>query len=126
MATLVQLGSTQLKGDRCVFILVEDDQLVAIAGLHVDDLLVAGSQTSQNFLESGKPVSLNLPAASYIKQRPDNSIPRRSTLTASDRWIEEITIDKSRSRKAVLSPEEDSALRGALGTISWRSMQSAL
>ena len=52
MATLVQLGSTQLKGDRCVFILVEDDQLVAIAGLHVDDLLVAGSQTSQNFLES--------------------------------------------------------------------------
>ena len=135
VATLVRLGWKQLKGDRCVFILMEDDQLVAIAGLHVDDFLVAGSQTSQKFLESEQELLKAFRwgkwqtgefefAGCELKQLPDNSV-ILSQEKYAERWMEEITIDKSRSRKAVLTPEETSALRGALGTISWRSTQSA-
>ena len=135
VATLVRLGWKQLKGDRCVFILMEDDQLVAIAGLHVDDFLVAGSQTSQKFLESEQELLKAFRwgkwqtgefefAGCELKQLPDNSV-ILSQEKYTERWMEEITIDKSSSRKAVLTPEETSALRGALGTISWRSTQSA-
>ena len=124
VATLVRLGWKQLKGDRCVFILMEDDQLVAIAGLHVDDFLVAGSQTSQKFLESGQELLKAFRwgkwesgefefAGCELKQLPDNSI-ILSQEKYTDRWMEEITIDKPRLRKAVLTPEETSALCGAL------------
>ena len=43
----------------------------------------------------------------------------------TDRWIEEVSIDPSRSRKSPLTPSEVTALRGVLGTTSWRSTQTA-
>ena len=44
----------------------------------------------------------------------------------TNKWIEEIKIDPTRSRRAQLLPAELTVLRGALGTISWRAMQTAL
>eukprot|EP00435_Cladocopium_sp_Y103_P025486 s1363_g6.t1 len=135
VATLLRLGWKQLKGDRCVFTLMEEDRLVAIAGLHVDDFLVAGCQTSQKFLECEQELLQAFRwgkwqlgefefAGCEIKQLPDNSV-ILSQEKYTERWMDEIEIDKSRSRKATLTPEETSALRGALGTISWRATQSA-
>ena len=40
------------------------------------------------------------------------------------KWIEEIPIDKTKSKKALLDTSEIAQLRGALGTISWRATQT--
>ena len=41
-----------------------------------------------------------------------------------EKWVEEISINPQRSRKAELLPSEVSDLRAALGTASWRATQS--
>ena len=63
-------------------------------------------------------------AGNHIVQNEDKSI-TVDQKEHTDRWIEEVAIDPSRSRKAELNPSEVSALRGVLGTISWRSTQTA-
>ena len=40
------------------------------------------------------------------------------------KWLEEIEIDKSKARQTPLTGQEVSQLRGALGTMSWRSTQT--
>ena len=42
----------------------------------------------------------------------------------SKRWLEEVEIDKEKARKTPLNAAELSAMRGALGTVSWRATQT--
>ena len=132
---MTSLGWRQMKGDKCLFTLTENETLVGIAGLHVDDFLIAGKDDSKAFKDSEEALLKTFRwgkwqqdefefAGCELKQNEDRSI-ILSQEKYTDRWIEEIEIDKSRSKKAALLPEEISALRGALGTISWRSTQTA-
>ena len=137
--TMVNLQWRQLKGDKCIFTLYEDDgsgnlTLVGIAGIHVDDYLIAGNPASKLFKEMeqelyntfrwGKWEDTSFEfAGCLVKQNPDGSI----MLTQEDyvlKWIEEIPIDKTKSKKALLDASEIAQLRGALGTISWRATQT--
>ena len=135
VATMLSLGWQQLKGDKCLYVLLEEGCLVGIAGLHVDDFLLAGSSTSKKFVDSeqsllkafrwGKWETADFEfAGCQIYQNSDYSIVLHQE-KYTDRWVEEIEIDKNRSRKSVLTPGEVSSLRGALGTISWRATQTA-
>ena len=135
--TMLKLGWRQLKGDKCVFVLFDKEdltKLVGIAGLHVDDFLVGGDPQSSTYAESEAALLKEFRwgkwqedafefAGVYIKQNLDFSIILDQE-TYTNKWLDEIQIDKTRSRKATLLPAEVSALRGALGTMSWRATQS--
>ena len=133
----------QLLGDKCCFALYEPEtggngqppKLVGLAGLHVDDFLLAGDETSQFFVTREKMLNEAFRwgrwntrdfefAGSTIKQNDDGSIILNQE-SYTLRWIEEIEVDKSKAMKTPLTPAEISSMRAALGTISWRSTQSA-
>ena len=133
----------QLLGDKCCFALYEPEtggngqppKLVGLAGLHVDDFLLAGDETSQFFVTREKMLNEAFRwgrwntndfefAGSTIKQNDDGSIILNQE-SYTLRWIEEIEVDKSKAMKTPLTPAETSSMRAALGTISWRSTQSA-
>ena len=141
--TMVDGQWQQLLCDKCCFALFEPDtggdgippKLIGLAGLHVDDLLLAGDETSEHFLSREKLLNEAFRwgrwstdsfefAGSTIKQNDDKSvILNQETYTL--RWIEEIPGDKTKARKTPLNPSEISQMRAALGTISWRATQSA-
>ena len=137
--TMSKLNWKQLKGDRYIFALYETDKdghqiLVGIAGIHVDDYLIAGSPTPKLFQDMEKELYNTFRwgkwedsafgfAGCLVKQLPDGSI----MLAQEDyvlKWIEEIPIDKTKSKKALLDTSEIAQLRGALGTSSWRATQT--
>ena len=135
--TLLSQGWKQTVGDKCLFCLFSaaDGSLIGLAGLHVDDFLISGSSTSEEFLQAEKKLQDSFRwgkwevsqfefAGCQVTQRADMSIYLDQS-SYTDKWIEEIQIDPSRAKKAALTPGEVSALRGALGTISWRATQSA-
>ena len=107
VATMLSLGLPQLKGDRCLYVILEEGQLVGIAGLHVDDFLLAGSSTSKKFADSEESLLKAFRwgkweigdfefAGCQIYQNSDYSIMLRQE-KYTDRWVKEI-----RSRKATL------------------------
>ena len=133
----------QLLGDKYCFALYEPGtggkgqppKLVGLAGLHVDDFLLAGDETSEFFVTREKLLNQAFRcgrwnttdfefAGSAIKQNDDGSIILNQE-SYTLRWIEEIEVDKSKAMKTPLTPAETSSMRAALGTISWRSTQSA-
>ena len=165
---LLSEGWTQLVSDKCVFVLLESQQLepvtstsqdevgeqpqlqegeepdslprpriVGVAGIHVDDFLLAGDNTSKLFQKAEAALKAAFRfgkweegsngfefAGCFIKQQADGSI----TLNQESytlKWMEEIEVDKSRAKNAPLLPKEISQLRAALGTVSWRATQSA-
>ena len=104
------------------------------AGIHVDDFLIGGDSSSTTFSESeaallktfrwGKWQEESFEFAGVnIRQNSDYSI-FLDQESYTQKWLDEITIDKTRARSAPLQPSEISALRGALGTMSWRATQS--
>ena len=143
VATMVKLGWRQMLGDKCLFVLYDDTtgstadhspKVIGLAGIHVDDFLLSGDESSQKFLDSEAALQKEFRwrkwekgefefAGCTLKQKSDRSIVLDQE-KYSLRWIDEIEIDKTRSSKATLTPAETTALRGALGTISWRATQS--
>lgn len=135
--TMKELGWKQLKGDKCAFVLMDKDdpnKLVGVAGIHVDDFLIGGDSSSTTFSESeaallktfrwGKWQEESFEFAGVnIRQNSDYSI-FLDQESYTQKWLDEINIDKTRARSAPLQPSEISALRGALGTMSWRATQS--
>ena len=122
-------------GDRCFFVLRNNGEIVGLAGIHVDDYLIAGKVDDPVFQQAeaslkkafrwGKWEEKNFEfAGCTIKQADDYSIVLDQE-NYTNKWISEIVIDKSRARKATLLPAEVSALRAALGTMSWRATQTA-
>ena len=53
-ATMLKQGWRQITADRCAFILLHDGELVGLAGVHVDDYLIAGKQGDAVFEQAEK------------------------------------------------------------------------
>ena len=136
--TLLEHGWRQMKADRCLYALYTmrngELTLIGLAGIHVDDFLISGDG-SKEFLEAEAKLQSAFRwgkwdigdftfAGTHIVQHDDKSI-SVDQKEYTDKWIEEVKIDPSRSTKAELNPSEVSSLRGVLGTISWRSTQTA-
>eukprot|EP00438_Fugacium_kawagutii_P018226 Skav218341 [mRNA] locus=scaffold755:624672:632918:- [translate_table: standard] len=134
ISTMRELGWKQLQGDKCVFTLLDErGELCGIAGLHVDDFLISGNDSEvytssldslQKAFRWGKWETEEITfTGCRIRQRDDFSI-YIDQEEYTHRWIEEVNIDPSRSKKSLLLPQEITALRGALGTMSWRATQT--
>ena len=135
--TMISQGWQQLISDRCIFILLENQQLVGIAGLHVDDFLIGGTEGNSTYDTAMKKLQASYRwgkwsegsfefAGCHIQQFVDMSI-KIDQEEYTNRWIDEISITKDREKdlKSPASPKEISMLRAAIGTIAWRSSQSA-
>ena len=135
--TLKSHGWQQLLSDQCVFYLKDSsDQIVGVAGIHVDDFLIGGNRESPLFLEAEEKLKAAYRwgkwdyqqftfAGCELKQHEDRSI----SITQEsyvDKWLEECTIDADRSTKknAPLNQDELSQLRGILGTLAWKASQT--
>lgn len=135
--TMVSQGWVQLISDRCVFILMEQQQLVGIAGLHVDDFLMGGVEGNATYDSAMKKLQSSYRwgkwsegsfefAGCHIRQAPDMSL-KIDQEEYTNRWIDEISIspDREKDLKSPASPKEISMLRAAVGTIAWRSSQTS-
>ena len=124
--------------DRCLFVLYDDvtGDVIGAAGLHVDDLLICGDESRpkfqkaeaelQNTYKWGKWQTGEVEfAGCQIAQLADGSL-RIDQKTYVEKWLEEIPISKERQSqlKSALTPREISQLRGAIGTIAWKSAQT--
>ena len=109
--SLRQHGWRQLVGDKCIFLLLEDDEkgekqeVVGVAGLHVDDFLLAGRETSIKYQEAEVKLQNTFRfgkwddgekgfefAGCNLKQHQDYSITLDQE-TYTNKWVEEIQID---------------------------------
>ena len=135
--TMLEQGWKQITADRCAFILQDGDEIVGLAGVHVDDYLIAGKEGNVVFEKAEKSLrdSYNFGkwesdsfefAGTWLQQDPDGTIhlDQHEYVT---KWLEEISLDKRRmsQKKSALTPAEISMVRAALGTLSWRATQSA-
>ena len=133
LTTLLQhfkIGWEQLLSDRCVFVLRNSSgRIVGLAGLHVDDFIIGGLQsdecfqTAQTSLEQayrwGKWEQSSFTFAGVeIEQLKDGTI-KLGQRDYTDRWMDVIEMTKEREamKKSLATPEEISALRGAIGTV---------
>ena len=117
----------QLLGDKCCFTLYEpgtggDGQpckLVGLAGLHVDDFLLVGDETSQFFVTREKLLNEAFRwgrwntsdfefAGSTIKQNDDGSIILNQE-SYTLRWIEEIEVDKPHGAMSAIPMQRTSS-----------------
>ena len=134
--TLEGIGWKPLLSDPCVFFLEDDGgTIVGYAGLHVDDIMIGGDPNSAKFamaqdkLESsyrwGKwDVGSFTFAGCKITQNDDFSI-RVDQKEYTEKWLEEIEIEKGRPAKSAATDQEISQLRGVIGTVAWRSSQTS-
>lgn len=136
---MVSQGWKQLQGDKCLLVLLDEKkEMAGLAGIHVDDFLLSGREGSLVYKQAeeklrqtfrfGKWESASSAtgvefAGCRIRQLPDYSI-YLDQKDYVEKWVEEISINPQRSRKAELLPSEVSDLRAALGTASWRATQS--
>ena len=137
-STMSKHGWRQITADRCAFILMnKDGTLVGLAGIHVDDYLIAGKDGDPTFMNAEKELreTYNFGkweqesfefAGTYLQQDPDGMI----HLDQDDyvtKWLEEVELDPHRKhqKKSSLTAKEVTKLRAALGTLSWRATQSA-
>ncbi|CAK0842079.1 unnamed protein product, partial [Prorocentrum cordatum] len=117
---LCDRGWRPLRADQCAWTLLDsNNQLKGIIGVHVDDFIIGGDETSK-LCGDAEPSSVDYAFASS----GDFSI----TLDFCDytnKFITEAEIDADRKKQAhrPLEPKEISLLRGVLGTASWRAQQ---
>ena len=137
--TLTRIGFEQLQSDKCLFILREPNDsssIVSIIGLHVDDLLVGGLQGNSHFEKTFKALNEAYRWGKWeskefvftgCKVRQDsqgNIFVDQEEYTK--KWIYQIELSKERAMqfKSKATPQEISALRGAVGTVVWRASQT--
>ena len=111
-------GWTQLLGGKCCFVLlqVNDDgssSIHGLAGIHVDDFLLAGNLNSEHYLSREKALAEAFRwgkweenefefAGCNIRQMEDKSVVLNQE-KYSKRWLEEVEIDKEKARKTPLT-----------------------
>ena len=141
--TLLAQGWEKLISDGCIFVLKdkkiedEEDQVVAVAGIHVDDFLVGGREDNEVYMTAkekleeayrwGKwEVDSFTFAGCKISQKKDSTVCIDQT-EYTERWIEEMVIPKERNNqpKAAATSAEVSQLRGLIGSMAWRSSQTS-
>lgn len=142
--TLLSFGWKRMLSDGCLFTLWDGDQLVAIAGLHVDDFLIGGHEFligghEDNALFKSAMEKLEKAyrwgkwqhsdfvfAGCHICQDPDGTI-RIDQNAYSDQWLDEVELSPERARdlKAPATPAEITHLRGVIGSMAWRTSQTS-
>ena len=138
-AVLKASGWHQLHGDRCLYVLKskKDGSILGLAGVHVDDFLMAGNEQSEEYIRAEKELTEAFRfgkwekgsdgfefAGCHVAQQSDGSIYLHQKLY-TEQWVEEIPTEPGRSPKSALTKQDLSNLRGALGTASWRANQSS-
>lgn len=138
---MIKSGWRALLGDRCIFILEEtvDEKttICGIAGVHVDDFLIAGREGSERYAKAEEELreafrfgkwqeaSEGVEFAGCRVIQKENYEISLDQQEYSEKWLEEIPIDPTRPHGASLAKGEISLIRGALGTASWRATQTA-
>ena len=137
-AKLMKQGWKSVLADRCLFVLYDDEtnEVIGACGLHVDDLLICGDEDHPKFKKAeaelmttykwGKWQTGDIDfAGCHILQFADGSL-RVDQQTYVEKWLDEIPLSKERQKqlKSSLTPNEISQLRGAIGTIAWKSAQT--
>ena len=135
--TMKSIGWETILGDRCLFVLFDDSRnLIGIAGVHVDDVLIGGS-SHPKFTESlqalkskytwGKWESEDMDfAGCHIRQSPTTKEIRIDQKDYIQKWLDEMELAPNRSKevKSYLTASEVSQLRGVLGSAAWKASQS--
>ena len=108
--TLGGLGWRKLTSDGCLFTLWEIDELVGVAGIHVDDFLIGGKDDNEVFMKA-----LKGPEDAY--REPDNTIFIDQN-EYSEQWMDEVQMTSERAcqLKSPATAAEISQLRGVVGT----------
>ena len=135
--TLQQQGWRRLLSDGCVFVLMDQENLVGICGLHVDDFLIGGMETNKVYAKARQDLEAAFRwgkwddtkftfAGCQIEQLADMSI-KISQEEYTEKWFEEIELTSQRMKemKSLATADEVSKLRGVIGTVAWRASQSA-
>ena len=138
VTALLQFGWKQMKFDRCLFALYSDTgELFAVAGVHVDDFLIAGKSGDPRYLSAKEHLRSSFRfgkwslasegftfAGCFIKQTAQGIVMDQEEYIRE--WVKEIPISRERLRqlKAPATKEEVASLRGALGTIAWKATQT--
>ena len=135
--TLVTHGWERLVSDPCLFILKEKDEVVAIAGIHVDDFLIGGKEENMKYQKAKKALEEAYRwgkweqtkftfAGCQITQHQDHAIYIDQN-DYTQRWLDEVEISKERAKevKASVTPQEVSQMRGVIGSLAWRASQSS-
>lgn len=134
--TMKAHGWQNILADRCVFVLYDGDDLIGIAGLHVDDFLLGGLETHPKYVEAEKMLMNAYKwgkwqqgefefAGCNIRQLPDRSI-RIDQSSYVTKWLDEVPLKAYRAKetKSPLTPREISQVRGVIGTLSWKATQT--
>ena len=134
--TLKSQGWRQSAADRCIFMLMDGEELVGISGLHVDDFLIGGNRQNECFRQAEEALRQSYRwgkwdeshfefAGCVIERHPDKSI-SISQEVYINKWLEEVDIspDRANMKNAPLNPQEISMLRGVIGTLSWKASQT--
>ena len=131
-------GWKTVLADRCLFVLYDDDtgDVIAIAGIHVDDFLIGGDEDHPKYQQAFKQLVDTYKwgkwqegeidfAGCHIVQLTDGSI-RVDQSTYVEKWLDEVQLSKQRMQqvKSSLTPQEVSMVRGVLGTLAWKSSQT--
>ena len=139
--TLLRIGWRQMQSDKCVFVLYDMEQadhpVVSVIGMHVDDLLVGGLESSPLFQRCfkelvdayrwGKWEQDEIKFTGCRIRQSSNGQIKIDQEEYTTKWIEESPIRPERARqgKSAATPSEISSLRGAIGTIAWRASQTS-
>eukprot|EP00435_Cladocopium_sp_Y103_P066005 s182_g28.t1 len=136
-ATLARTSWIKMVSDGCLFILKEGDEVVGIAGIHVDDFLIGGREDSVVFQNAMKELEQAYRwgkwqhdeftfAGCHIHQDASYNIYVDQN-EYSEKWMDEIDLSPERCRqpKSPATPNEISQLRGVIGTLAWRSSQTS-
>ena len=124
--------------DWCIFCLYDDEtkDIIAIAGLHVDDFLLGGQEDHPKFNAALKTLQETYKwgkwqqdefefAGSHIVQLQDGPI-QVDQQSYVEKWLDEIELPKEGASqlKSPLNQRETLMLRGAIGSIAWKSVQT--
>ena len=134
---LLLSGWTQTKVDRCLFCLYDDQthELIALAGIHVDDFLICGVEHHKKYQQAKQELQAKFKfgkwdqgefdfAGCHLRQGPDGIYVDQEDYV--NKWLEEVPLAKVRERelKSSLSIKEIASLRAVLGTLSWKASQT--
>ena len=130
-------GWTQTKADRCLFCMFDDQahELIALAGMHVDDFLICGQEDHPKYVAAkanlqskfkfGKWCEAEFDfAGCHLKQDSDGIYVDQEEYV--NKWLEEVPLTREREKqsKSSLTAREVSQLRAVLGTLSWKASQT--
>ena len=134
---LIKLGAKRCETDPCVWVFVDEEELIGIIGAHVDDFLIAGEETSEKW---NSIIKLLLAAFRWtpweegefkqcgvnIKQLDDFSFEQDQSEYLQG--LDEIPIRRERAQEkdALVTEYERSQLRAVLGGLQWLVGQTRL